>query len=147
MVIKLSSTKISNIICIAVTVIMVITSIGFFIIKIILSSLIRSGKSSFDAESLLSFGVAVKHGDIVAWDVTKTFLPDIVTIGVSIALCVGYIIRNKNSVDEFDEENIENMKVSGVRSPSFWIGVYIFVTALAGIISPSIIAFTFSGNS
>ena len=126
---------------------MVITSIGFFIIKIILSSLIRSGKSSFNAESLLSFGVAVKHGDIVAWDVTKTFLPDIVTIGVSIALCVGYIIRNKNSVDEFDEENIENMKVSGVRSPSFWIGVYIFVTALAGIISPSIIAFTFSGNS
>lgn len=126
---------------------MVIASIGFFIIKIVLSSLVRSGKSSFDAKSLLSFGVAVKHGDIDAWDVTKTFLPDIVAIGVSIALCVGYIIRNKNSVDEFDEENIENMKVSGVRSPSFWIGVYIFVTALAGIISPSIIAFTFSGNS
>ena len=125
---------------------MVILSTVFFIVKIILTSLIRSGTISYDAKLYLSFGIAVKHGDIDAWDVTKTFLTDIVAIGVSIALCIGYILINKNSINEFNEENIENMKVSGVRSPSFWIGIYILFTGLAGIISPSIIAFMFSGN-
>lgn len=40
---------------------------------------------------------------------------------------------------------MENLKVTGAKSPQFWIGVYILFTGLAGIISPSLIAISFSG--
>ena len=108
-------------------VLMMAFSIIFFISKIVLASLIKSEKVRYEAKTYLSFGIAVKPGDFDAWYIAQTFLPDIVSIFVSFTLGIGCIIRRKNSVNEFDDENIMNMKVSGVNSPSFWIVVYIIL--------------------
>ena len=144
--IKHSNSRIGQNLSLTVLIMMIVLSIIFFIFKIILSVIYRNNSVNLEAQFYLSFGVAVKPGILDPWDITKTFLPDIVAIGVSIALCLGSIITRKNSINEFDEENIENMKVTGARSPSFWIAVYTIYWGLAGIISPSIFAFIFSGN-
>ena len=108
-------------------ILMMAFSIISFIFKIVQVSLIRNGSVRYEAKTYLSFGIAVKPGDFDAWDISQTFLPDIVSIFVSFTLGIGCIIRRKNSVNEFDDENIKNIKVSGVNSPSFWIVVYIIL--------------------
>lgn len=134
-------------ICSAVIGLMMAVSILFLIFKIIFIILINQNSISYNKNLYLSLGIAVKPNSIDGWDLTKSLICDVTSVIVSVLLFIGSIIRNRKPSDELNENNLEKLKVSGARSPQFWIGVFILFTGLAGIISPSLISFSFSGKS
>lgn len=126
--------------------VMLTTSVVFLVLKIVFSILIRTDSLTYNRRVHLSLGIAVTNDEIDAWLVTKTFLADVVALIVSLLLFIGWIIKGKNVDNELGINRIEELKVTGARSPTFWIGVWIFFIAMAGIISPSIILFAFVGK-
>lgn len=126
--------------------VMLTTSVVFLVLKIVFAILIRTNSLTYNRRVHLSLGIAVTNDEIDAWLVTKTFLADLVALIVSLLLFIGWIIKGRKVDDELGINKIEELKVTGARSPTFWIGVWIFFIAMAGIISPSIILFVFVGK-
>lgn len=122
-------------------------SIVFLIFKIVFSILIKERVVVYNKNLYLGLGIAIQPDDLDGWDVVRTFISDVCSLIVSLALFIGWIIRSKKKISEFDESKIETLKVTGARSPSFWICVCLLLITLAGIISPSLIALSFSSKS
>jgi hypothetical protein len=140
-IIEKKSTTIT--ICTILMGVVLIASVVFLVIKIVFTVLFRTNSLTYNRKVHLSFGMAVTNDDIDAWLVIKTFLWDLVALLVSLLLFINWIVKAKRKDDELGVNKIESLKVTGARSPSFWIGVCILFITLAGIIAPSIISFSF----
>jgi hypothetical protein len=140
-IIEKKSTTIT--ICTILMGIVLTASVVFLIIKIVFTVLFRTDSLTYNKRVHLSFGMAVTNNDIDAWLIIKTFLWDVVALLVSLLLFINWIVKAKRKDDELGVNKIESLKVTGARSPSFWIGVCILFITLAGIIAPSIISFSF----
>lgn len=117
-------------------------SAAFLIFKLVFVFLIREGSVAYNQELYYSLGISVEPGEADAGEFVRTFASDVCSIVVSLLLFIGCIIR-KNRKSDLDETNLETLKVTGSRSPRFWICVSIVVIGLAGIISPSLISFLY----
>jgi hypothetical protein len=113
----------SNTLCTLLVLALMIISLIFLVFKIIFVIMIHSGSIKHNEKLHLSLGIAVGPDDMDAWLVTKTFISDVTALIVSILLFVGSILKSKSSKEEFDDKNIESLKVTGARSPMFWISI------------------------
>lgn len=64
-------------------------SIVFLIFKIVFSILIRAEAVVYKQNLYLGLGIAISPSGVDAWDITKTFISDVVALIVSLALFVG----------------------------------------------------------
>lgn len=81
-------TKTCNMMCTVLMGLCLATSVVFLIFKIIFAILIRSESVKFSRNLYRGLGIAIEPGDLDAWDVFKTFIPDITAIIVSLVLFI-----------------------------------------------------------
>ena len=117
----------------------------FLVFKVIIFILIKDGSISYDCTLYMSLGVSVRPYEADGWEFVRTLTSDLCSLVVSLLLMIGWIIR-RNRVDEIDDKHIENLQVTGSKSPAFWPVFFIFEIVFVLIISPHWCNFFISVN-